>query len=430
MNSKIARQVYIFGTKYRNKSLWKEYEALKDSEWLDFSSLSCLQLRNAHKFFSFVQQYSPFYKKTFGQCGFSTGKLLSIQDIACIPPVSKHELIANKDAIHTDFHFGKTFLAETSGTTGIALEFVKNERWDSVNRAAMMRSYDWYGVKPWDRSGYFWGYNSAPSRAIKIKFLDALQNQFRVFDYKRRSIEAFARRLYSADYIAGYSSMIYEVAKLINQMGLPAKELKLVKGTSEMILDVYHAESKKAFGRKVTSEYGAAEAGLIAFECPQGNMHINIENVIVEVEEDGGILVTNLASWSFPIIRYRLGDVVRLSSKKCACGRSHPIIEEILGRKGSVVHGVSETYPALTFYYVFKNLAQEHGILINYKAEQREVGNVAIYVEDISNKRHEDMIRKELRKYFADDVIFELHYAIRLGDHMKKAQYFESMIYQ
>lgn len=63
---------------------------------------------------------------------------------------------------------------------------------------------------------------------------------------------------------------------------------------------------EKAFGAKIISEYGAAESGLIAYECPEcGNMHINMENVIVE-ESEGEIVVTNLLSRSFPIIRYKL----------------------------------------------------------------------------------------------------------------------------
>mgnify|MGYP000282295428 CR=1 FL=1 len=77
----------------------------------------------------------------------------------------------------------------------------------------------------------------------------------------------------------------------------------MVKGASEMILDAYQPEVDKAFGREMVSEYSAAEAGLIAFECPVGNMHINVEHVYVEVDESDEILVTNLYSHYFPIIR-------------------------------------------------------------------------------------------------------------------------------
>src|SRR5690606_15211564 len=124
------------------------------------------------------------------------------------------------------------------------------------------------------------------------------------FSYEDKSIIEFTKKLQSAKYLHGYSSMIYEVAKAVNLLGLKNKyKLKLIKGTSEKIYDSYQEEVKKAFGRKIISEYGAGESGLIAFECPEGGkMHINMQNVILE-EVDGQSVVTNLLSFSFPIIR-------------------------------------------------------------------------------------------------------------------------------
>lgn len=222
--------------------------------------------------------------------------------------------------------------------------------------------------------------------------------------------------------------MIYEVAKLINEMGLAKPTLKLVKGTSEMILDAYQPEAKEAFGSKIVSEYGAAESGLIAFECPNGNMHINMEDVIVEIDDEGEIIVTHLASYSFPIIRYKLGDAVKLSDETCKCGRAQPIISEIVGRKGSVVVGENNSYPALTFYYVFKNLAIQKSVLLNYKAVQKERGHVDLFLEGIDNSRYETAIMDELVKYFNHDVNFTVRFVKNLTKQRKKTQYFESTL--
>jgi phenylacetate-CoA ligase len=56
----------------------------------------------------------------------------------------------------------------------------------------------------------------------------------------------------------------------------------MVMGASEKIYEGYQKEVVRAFGRKMVNEYGAAEAGMIAFECPEGKMHINMETNIVE----------------------------------------------------------------------------------------------------------------------------------------------------
>lgn len=428
MHSSMAKALYILGAKKRNPTLWKQYEKLKNTEWLPEKKLLALQEERLQDFLAFAGTYSPYYKNLFAESDFDCSKFSSLSDFQKIPETSKFQLIRYNKSIHSDYEFRRCFLSETSGTSGSALEFNKNEEWDSINRASQMRSYDWYGVKPWDRYGYFWGYNIAPFQALKVKTLDALQNRVRLFQYDEKSIKRFAHKLRYAKYLSGYSSMIYEVARASNKLGLRAPNLKLVKGTSEMILDAYQPEVEKAFGTKIKSEYGAAESGLIAFECPAGKMHINVENVYVETDDNNEILVTNLVSHSFPIIRYRLGDVIKLSPITCSCGRSHPIIEEIAGRRGSVVKGTTRDYPALTFYYVFKNLAIHKNVLMNYKAIQDNIGVVDIYIENKNSSKHEKSLANELSKYFSDDIKFNIHYVDRFDNIKKKRQYFESTL--
>ena len=65
-----------------------------------------------------------------------------------------------------------------------------------------------------------------------------------------------------------------------------------------------------------------------------------MEGVIVE-EIDNEIVVTNLQMTSFPIIRYKLGDYIKLDhkTKPCACGMAHQVINEVQGRIGDLVYG-------------------------------------------------------------------------------------------
>ncbi|MCA0911872.1 phenylacetate--CoA ligase family protein [Marinobacter nauticus] len=428
MNSNLARFIFEQGARLRNPSLFEQYELLKTTEFASQKELENLQLENARKFLRLAETHSPYYKKLFQKIGFKSDSIGSLDDLKVIPEISKETLISDNAAIHTQGLSEQCRIAETSGTSGAALSFNRNERWDSLNRATMMRSYDWYGVKPWDRNGYLWGYNISKKQSVKTKFLDSLQNRFRLFNYSSDEIALFAEKLSRADFLTGYSSMIYEVSKMINQNGFEKPKLKMVKGTSETILDIYQKESIEAFGAKIVSEYGAAESGLIAFECPHGNMHINTENLILETNSQGDAIVTNFASTSFPVIRYNLKDSVTLSEELCDCGRAHPILKDVSGRKGSKVIGKNNTYPALTFYYIFKNIALEQGILINYKAIQSEYGKVTLDIEKKVNKKYEESIKNELKKYFGDDVDFNLNYVEQFKIDNRKRQYFESSI--
>ena len=93
----------------------------------------------------------------------------------------------------------------------------------------------------------------------------------------------------------------------------------------------------------VTNIYGAREVGHIAMRCPEGNFHINEENLLVEEEEPsngkesaGELLVTTLDATIMPFLRYRMGDLGRLARKECTCGRSLLLLEELVGRTGEI----------------------------------------------------------------------------------------------
>lgn len=428
MWSSLAKVIFWFGANKRNPSLRGIHEELLSTESLSRDELYALQLEKLKKLIEFAYQYSPYYRQQMETHGLQPGDIESLDDLKRFPSIDKSTLIAHNTEIHTGFPFKKRLLAETSGTSGESLEFYRNEEWDSTNRANVMRSYAWYGVNVWDKNGYFWGYNIDQSKAFKIKVLDWLQNRMRIFRYDDVSISHFAKQLNGAKFLSGYSSMIYQIAKKVNALGLKIEGVKMVKGTSEMILDAYQPDVEKAFGKKMISEYGAAESGLIAFECPHGSQHICMETVIVEVDENNEILVTNLASLSFPIIRYRLGDCVKLSDEVCSCGRQHLVLDEILGRKGTSIQGVAQEYPALTFYYVFKNLALEHQVLVNYKVEQHKPGHVDIVLESEPSPELERLIGVEMQKYFADDLSYSLTYTNKFSEQLKKRQYFESFL--
>jgi phenylacetate-coenzyme A ligase PaaK-like adenylate-forming protein len=103
----------------------------------------------------------------------------------------------------------------------------------------------------------------------------------------------------------------------------------------------------RAFGATVRDAYGASECLTIASECPQGRMHLNADWVILEPvdaqmrhvpagEVGETTLLTSLANRVQPIIRYDLGDRVRLVPGACPCGSSLPVIE-VQGREDDVL---------------------------------------------------------------------------------------------
>lgn len=418
----LMKIIYLMGILIRNKKIFNNYKFLSQSQNWNIERLKDYQLSKLKELLNYAYENSEYYKDNFIKNSFHPNNVKSLADLKNVPIITKEELLRNAHRIQIKNCPEKPFYSETSGSSGRPLVFYRDADWDAWHRASVYRGYSWYDVKPWEKNGYLWGYNLSFKRRIKTRLLDYLQNRFRLFSYKDEEIDKFVKKLTMASFLSGYSSMIYEIAKKINEDEKPKPQLnlKMIKGTSEKIFYKYQLEVKKAFGKKIISEYGAAEAGIIAFECPLGNMHINMETVIVE-EEYNEIIVTNLISKSFPIIRYKLGDSIEIDKiTRCDCGMQHYIIKEVLGRVGKVICGFKDQYPSLTLYYVFKNLAMEHDIILNYQATQHKKGFLRVDIENKLNDIERSLLVNEFKKYFNKDIELQIMDKVDMKSSNKK----------
>lgn len=426
----LSEIIFKAGAKRRNPGLYDRVNFLRQSEGWKLDQLKEYQLNELKKLLLTANKHSLFYRNYFRENGFDPA-IKSLDDFKQLPPINKAQLISDNKDIHTGLKLGKHFFCETSGSSGQVLTFWRNEAWDSANRATVMRGLSWYEVDPWESSVYFWGYNIKSGHQLKTRLLDVLQNRYRLFDYSPETLRQLFRRLESVTYMHGYASMIYELARVIQNQNIDvqAPRLRLIKGTSEQIFPHYQDTLMDVFGKKMISEYGATESGVIAFECPAGSLHLMMENVLVE-EEENEILVTNLVACSFPIIRYRLGDYVKLAKpdRTCACGLDHPTIEEVEGRVGKNIYGEINKYPSLTLYYVFKNLFFEKDLKFNYQCIQGKKGSLTVLIKEPFSTKGEESIRSEFEKYFKTDVAIQIIFSQDFHTYKEKVKDFISKI--
>ncbi len=94
----------------------------------------------------------------------------------------------------------------------------------------------------------------------------------------------------------------------------------------------------------------------VAMECVEapGALHVFDDHFLPEIidpdsgavlpdGERGELVLTTLTKEAQPVLRYRTGDVTRLTRGTCACGRTHPRIDRLSGRTDDmlVVRGVN-----------------------------------------------------------------------------------------
>jgi phenylacetate-coenzyme A ligase PaaK-like adenylate-forming protein len=147
-------------------------------------------------------------------------------------------------------------------------------------------------------------------------------------------------------FIASYPTMLSLLAEE-RIAGRLATAPSLVWSGGETLSAAAHRALQDAFACPVVNEYGASECLSIAFSCREGALHVNADWVIVEAVDaqnrpvangtaSHSVLITNLANRVQPIIRYDLGDSVRMRDGRCACGSDLPALE-VQGRCDEVL---------------------------------------------------------------------------------------------
>jgi phenylacetate-CoA ligase len=132
--------------------------------------------------------------------------------------------------------------------------------------------------------------------------------------------------------------------QLDGALALQLRELWL---GGEQLSHTQRALLQRAFGCTVRNAYGCSEFYSLAFECPQGRMHLNSDWAILECvdaqhrpvapgEFSDTTLLTNLANLTQPLLRYELNDRVRFDPAPCPCGGALPVIE-VQGRADDVL---------------------------------------------------------------------------------------------
>lgn len=143
--------------------------------------------------------------------------------------------------------------------------------------------------------------------------------------------------------IYGSPAWLHELARAANEDGTVLPSPRIVWTSSEILTPAVRADLAECFRCEIRDVYGSTEFKEVAVECAYGRRHINIESSYVEVLPDasaggaGAIVITSLVNRAMPLIRYKIGDVGRLSDEACACGKQTPWLADVAGREADLI---------------------------------------------------------------------------------------------
>lgn len=291
----------------------------------------------------------------------------------------------------------------TGGSTGTATRvFVEH----AAHRAALHSKYrhaQMWGVDILDRCAFLWGHGASfvpgwRGQLAKARrpFEDALRNRLRLSAYDlspdtlKRHLRDIAR--FRPASIYAYSTAAYLLAQQALADGFGCDSMKYVLLTSERVFPRAVDVIQRAFGVPAIAEYGSIECGVMASEWTDRRLHVREDAVLLETEqmEDGrfDMLVTVLNNPSFPLLRYRIGDVT--DEAVTFPGRGFALMSPIAGRDNDIV--LTRTgRPMHPFWFddVFENAA---GVR-RWQVAQSESGDVTVTLEGDPSARPIDADR-------------------------------------
>jgi phenylacetate-CoA ligase len=181
--------------------------------------------------------------------------------------------------------------------------------------------------------------------------------------------------------IYAYPSWFVEFLDLCERQGRRAPPVRRLFTSSEVLTPGTRARIEDGFCGAVFDVYGSTEFKEVAAECEHGRRHLIFETTFVETLERpaGGpvpaLALTTLVNRAMPLVRYAIGDLGRLESSSCPCGRASPVLLDLQGRMVEFLDGVDGRRISP---YVVSTIVEQHAAIAQYQLLQSDPGTLLV----------------------------------------------------
>lgn len=355
----VNRVIFPLIERIKRMPTYARLREIERTQWLAPEALRAYQLDRLRRHLEFAAREVPYYTQLFARHGITHEKIQSLEDFAQVPFLTKDIIRHRFEDLQPRTRVGPVTRMSTGGSTGVPVTILADVQRLAFADAARLRTHRWFNADMGVREIVLWGSSIELGRQDRIRsFRDWLLNSqlLSAFDLGESALARYAEvfRQYRPQKLFGYSSALYLLARHLQRNGWKPETgwPRAVFATAEPLYDFQRATIESALGCPVSLEYGSRDAGLVATECPSGSLHVAAEGMLVEVLDDGELVVTNLDSFAMPIIRYRTGDMGALDEAPCPCGRGLPRLRSVEGRRtdflitprGKVMHALAAIY--------------------------------------------------------------------------------------
>ncbi len=173
------------------------------------------------------------------------------------------------------------------------------------------------------------------------------------------------------------------IAEVAREAGIDPRHLGLRYGSygGETWSEPLRRRIEDLFGLEAYDVYGLAECygPGVAYECEtRDGLHLSEDQFLFEIVDpargepvpdgqEGELVITTLTKQAMPLLRYRTGDLTRILSGTCSCGRTFRRMARVSGRSDDmlIIRGVN-LYPSEVERVLlgFPEVAAQHRLLV------------------------------------------------------------------
>lgn len=419
--------ISMFGFHWKNRRFngifkhelgkFKERENYTHQLWNDY------QILELRKILLHAFDTVPFYFEKYKASGIKRTHLekFELHDIKKLPYLEKEELrkFGKTTLVSRNPEKGGNFFSSSGSTgtpTSILYSIPFHQRWSAAFEA---RIRHWANVSRFDPRGMIGGRRVIPQADAsppyyRYNFFEK-QTYFSAYHISRKTAKNYLEGIIKnkVSYMTGYAMSNFFLANTFDELGLEAPPLKAVITSSEKLTKEMRSKFREVYNCKTFDSYSGVEACGLISETKDGEFLVSPDVGIMEfIDENGNdikpgqsgeVISTGLLNFDQPLIRYRIGDRVRLANKQStASGLEMPVIEEIEGRVEDKVVG-KDGREMVRFHGLYINVP--HLIAAQIIQNDYDDFTFNVVVEDGFSDREEQIISQRLRSQIGEASI-------------------------
>lgn len=373
-----------------------------------------MQLRD---FVHHAYEHTTYYRELFDTLGLIPNDIQTIDDLKKLPVLTKDIIRARfNDFVPDNISQYPHRKDATGGTTGEPMHYLTSEdTWGYVTAAKMVA---------WKTTPYRYGDRFAALGSASL-FKKKASLVRRIYDWIRQEIPLNSMSLSNElcqtyinkmrrekiNYIYGYASSIYLLAKYAHDNQVDVSFIKGAFTTSENLTPTYRAMIEKTFNCRVMDCYGCRDAGVACYEIKPSEYYVSygsILEIVNPIQEGMGTVVsTNVLNYAFPVIRYDYGDVVQIATNET--NYNGQVITQVFGRTSDVLqldNGHVLTSPGFT-------ILMNKFDVVAYDIQKISGSEIKMQIQPVTgkwNSEQESILTREMQRFVGEGCKFSIEY--------------------